>query len=162
MFLRSLYYCFILLQETKNSSLFDKNCSREKPQENVICDIQHEESWRGWTGKLQVTLLSLTFTEINFALKLSRSIRKKYFSVPNNRPPPPPRLLIFGKFSNPPSQFYSNPPPSPLLLISKVLASHKIKIPKVTDFFVWNSKKVLTSYWVSILNYIHATETIAL
>ena len=58
MFLQSLYYCFILLQETKNSSLFDKNCSQEKPQENAICDIQHEESWRGWTGKLQVTLLS--------------------------------------------------------------------------------------------------------
>ena len=29
------------MQETKNSSLFDKNCS----QENVKCHIQHEESW---------------------------------------------------------------------------------------------------------------------
>ena len=113
MFLRSSYYCFILLQETKNSSLFDKNCSREKPQENVICDIQHEESWRGWTGKLQVTLLSLTFTEINVALKLSRSIRKKYFSVPNNRPPPPPPIINFWKIFQPPFPILFQPSPLP-------------------------------------------------
>ena len=50
------------------------------------------------------------------------------------------------------------PRPTPLL-ISKILASHKIKRH---SFFVWNSKKVLTSYRVSILNYIHATETITL
>ena len=32
---------FILLQETKNPNLLDKNCT----QENVKCHIQHEESW---------------------------------------------------------------------------------------------------------------------
>ena len=49
---------FVLLQETKNSNLFDKNCI----QENVKC---HNSGWRKliWmnhnrTGKLQVTLLS--------------------------------------------------------------------------------------------------------
>ena len=128
MFLRSLYYCFILLQETKNSSLFDKNCSREKPQENVICDIQHEESWRGWTGKLQVTLLSLTFTEINVALKLSRSIRKKYFSVPNNRPPPPPIINFWKIFQ----------PPFPILFQSSPL-------PPITNFkgfSKWQNQKI--------------------
>ena len=31
----------ILLQETKNSNLFDKNCT----QGNVKCYVQHEESW---------------------------------------------------------------------------------------------------------------------
>ena len=31
---------FILLQETKNSTLFNENCT----QENVKCHIQHEES----------------------------------------------------------------------------------------------------------------------
>ena len=31
---------FILLQETRNANLFDKNCT----QENVKCHIQHEES----------------------------------------------------------------------------------------------------------------------
>ena len=36
---------FILLQEAKNFNLFDKNCTQEKPQENVI---QHEENWLGW------------------------------------------------------------------------------------------------------------------
>ena len=49
---------FMLLQETKNSNLFDKNWT----QENVKCHNQHEESWlrwnRDWTCKLQVTLLS--------------------------------------------------------------------------------------------------------
>ena len=35
---------FIVLQETKNSSLFDKNYT----QENVRCYIQHEESWLKW------------------------------------------------------------------------------------------------------------------
>ena len=161
MFLRSLYYCFILLQETKNSSLFDKNCSREKPQENVICDIQHEESWRGWTGKLQVTLLSLTFTEINFALKLSRSIRKKYFSVPNNRPPPPP-IINFWKIFQPPFPILFQPSPFPPITNFKDFSKSQNQKIKSHRFFVWNSKKVLTSYRVSILNYIHATETIAL
>ena len=33
-----------ILQETKNSRLFDKNHS----QENVKCHIQHEESWIKW------------------------------------------------------------------------------------------------------------------
>ena len=79
-----------------------------------------------------------------------------YSSVPNNRPP---WLLIFGKFSNSPILFQPPSPPPPLLLISKILESHKIKSHR---FFVWNSKKVLTSYWISILTYIHATETIAL
>ena len=53
---------FILLQETKNSNLFDKNCA----QENVKC---HNLTWRkltwmnrNWTGKLQVTLLSAYIT----------------------------------------------------------------------------------------------------
>ena len=31
---------FILLQERKNSYLFDKNCT----QENIKCHIQHDES----------------------------------------------------------------------------------------------------------------------
>ena len=35
---------FILLQEMKNSNLFDKICT----QENVKCHIQHEESWLRW------------------------------------------------------------------------------------------------------------------
>ena len=30
-----------ILQETKNSNLFNKNCT----QENAKCHIQHEESW---------------------------------------------------------------------------------------------------------------------
>ena len=33
-----------ILQETKNSNLFDKNCA----QENVKCHIQHEETWLRW------------------------------------------------------------------------------------------------------------------
>ena len=32
---------FILLQEAKNFNLLDKNCTQEKPRENVI---QHEEN----------------------------------------------------------------------------------------------------------------------
>ena len=36
---------FLLLQEVKNFNSFDKNCTQEKPQENVI---QHEENWLGW------------------------------------------------------------------------------------------------------------------
>ena len=35
---------FILLQEMKNSNLFDKICN----QENVKCHIQHEESRLRW------------------------------------------------------------------------------------------------------------------
>ena len=35
-----LYY---IMQETKNSNLFDKNCTQEKPQENVKC---HNSTWR--------------------------------------------------------------------------------------------------------------------
>ena len=34
----------IILQEMKNSNIFDKNCT----QENIRCNIQHEESWRRW------------------------------------------------------------------------------------------------------------------
>ena len=41
---KDVFVIFILLQETKNSSLFDKNCT----QENVKCHILHEESWFGW------------------------------------------------------------------------------------------------------------------
>ena len=89
----------------------------------------------------------------------------KYISKLSNTPvyriivaPRSPRPIInFWKIFHPPSPPILFQPP--LLLISKILASHKIKSHR---FFVWNSKKVLTSYWVSILNYIHATETIAL
>ena len=35
---------FTLLQEAKNSNLFDKN----RTQESVKRHIQHEESWLGW------------------------------------------------------------------------------------------------------------------
>ena len=41
---------FILLQEMKNSNLFDKICT----QENVQCHIQHEESWLRWIVVEQV------------------------------------------------------------------------------------------------------------
>ena len=86
-----------------------------------------------------------------------------YTSVRNNRPPPsPPTIINFWKIFQPPlpppPTILFQPPPLPLLLIPKILASHKIKSHR---FFVRNSKKELTSYWVSILNYIHA-ETIAL
>ena len=37
---KNVFVISILLQETKNSSLFDKNCTRE----NVKCHILHEES----------------------------------------------------------------------------------------------------------------------
>ena len=37
---KGILVIFILLQETKNSNLFDKNCT----QENAKCDIQHEEN----------------------------------------------------------------------------------------------------------------------
>ena len=43
-------------QETNNSNLFESVLKRSvKRMLNVI--TQHEESWLGWTGKLQVTLL---------------------------------------------------------------------------------------------------------
>ena len=36
-FILLLYnHLFILLEETKNFNLFDKNCAQDKPQENVI------------------------------------------------------------------------------------------------------------------------------
>ena len=41
---KSCNLCITVLQETKNSNLFDKKCT----QENVKCHIQHEESWFGW------------------------------------------------------------------------------------------------------------------
>ena len=34
----------LLLQETKNSNLFEENCT----QKNVKCHIQHEENWLRW------------------------------------------------------------------------------------------------------------------
>ena len=66
---------------------------------------------------------------------------------------PPPIINFWKIFQSPPTPILFQPP---LLLISKILASHKIKSHR---FFVWNSKKELTSYWVIILNYIHATKT---
>ena len=66
-----------MLQKTKNSNIFDKNCT----QENVTCHIQHEDldwlklTWmnRNWTGKLQVKLLS---SERNCAHTLSKPFPK--------------------------------------------------------------------------------------
>ena len=50
----------IMLQETKNSNLFDKNCA----QEQVKCHIQHEESWLRWIVNKQVNYyFSLIFPE---------------------------------------------------------------------------------------------------
>ena len=53
---------FILLQETKNSNLFDKNCT----QKNSKC---HNSTWRkltrknrNWAGKLLVTLLAASIS----------------------------------------------------------------------------------------------------
>ena len=40
----SLYCCFILLQETKNSNLFDKNCTKENLKRTLNAIIQHEEN----------------------------------------------------------------------------------------------------------------------
>ena len=37
-------FVIFLLEETKNSNLFDKNCA----QEYVKCHIQHKESWLRW------------------------------------------------------------------------------------------------------------------
>ena len=34
-------FLIFIFQETKDSNLFDKNCT----QENVKCHIQHEDSW---------------------------------------------------------------------------------------------------------------------
>ena len=52
-----------------NSNLFDKNCTQNKPQENVKC---HNSTWRkltwmnrNWTGKLQVILLSAYISRKN-------------------------------------------------------------------------------------------------
>ena len=41
---------FVLLQEKKNSNLFEKKCT----QENVKCHIQHEGSCFGWIAIEQV------------------------------------------------------------------------------------------------------------
>ena len=110
-----------------------------------------QKSYRKWDRETSSRPLFL-FRKALFEVKSNDlPLISIYSSVPNNRPP---WLLIFGKFSNPPILFQP-----PLLLISKILATHKIKSHR---FFVWNSKRVLTSYWISILAYIHATETIAL
>ena len=47
---KDVFVIFALLQETKNSNLFDKNC----PLESVKCHIQQEESWLGWIVNEQV------------------------------------------------------------------------------------------------------------
>ena len=58
----ALYYCKKRRTAIMCYNLFDKNCTQEKPQENVKC---HNSTWRKltwmnrhWTGKLQVTRLS--------------------------------------------------------------------------------------------------------
>ena len=62
-----------LLQETKNSNLFDKNCT----QENVKCHIQHEESWLRLIAIEQVNYyFPLIFPERNCARTLSKPLRK--------------------------------------------------------------------------------------
>ena len=67
---RTFLLVIIILQDTKNCNLFDKNCT----QENVKCQIQHEESWL--SGKLQVLLLSLIFPESNCDCTLSKSFER--------------------------------------------------------------------------------------
>ena len=68
---------FILLQETKNSNLFDKSCT----QGNVKCHIQHEESWLRQIVNEQVNYKwhysPLIFSERNCARALWNPLRKK-------------------------------------------------------------------------------------
>ena len=87
----------------------------------------------------QITLLWYVSTTCVGVTLLRRSLRFQVTLVYRIIASPP--IINFWEIFQPPP--HPNFIPTALLLISKILPSHKIKSHR---FFVWNSKKVLTSY----------------